>query len=159
MREFLNQLSFMNPVHNPAVRDVTIPVAANAFGDQTDVIKVIEEQIQVDKQVVETGRVVVSKVVHEEEQIVTTSPMHEEISMERVPMNQYVEMPPAIRYEGDMTIIPVVKEVVVTEKRLMLVEEIRITKRRITTDDIQRVMLRREEVTVQRVDNEDGRSV
>ena len=149
----------MNPVHNPAVRDVTAPVAANAFGDQTDVIKVIEEQIQVDKQVVETGRVVVSKVVHEEEQIVTTSPMHEEISMERVPMNQYVEMPPAIRYEGDMTIIPVVKEVVVTEKRLMLVEEIRITKRRITTDDIQRVMLRREEVTVQRVDNEDGRSV
>ena len=35
----------MNPVHTPAVRDMTTPAAANAFNDQTDVIRVIEEQV------------------------------------------------------------------------------------------------------------------
>ena len=74
-------------------------------------------------------------------------------------MSQYVETRPAIRYEGDLTIIPVVKEAVVIERRLMLVEKIHITKRSITTDNTQRVMLRRKEVTVQRVDSGEGRSV
>lgn len=143
----------MNPRQNSVdpvdVTALSAP-AVNTFDNQTDVIRVIEEQLQVDKQVVETGRVLINKVVREEEQVVTTPVEHEEISVERVPVNQYVETPPSVRYEGDLTIIPVVKEVVVTEKRLMLVEEIHLTKRRITTDDTQRVMLRREEVTVDR---------
>ena len=119
--------------------------------DQSVLIPVIEEQLQVEKQVVETGRVLINKTVREEEQVVTTPVTHDEVSVERVPMNQYVETAPAVRYEGDVTIIPVVKEVLVLEKRLMLVEEVHITNRRITTDDTQRITLRREDVTVDRV--------
>lgn len=121
---------------------------------ESTLIPVIEEQLHVGKQVIETGRLLVSKAVRNEEQVVTTPLTHEEFSVERVPVNQYVETAPVVRYEGDLTIIPVVKEVVVVEKRLMLIEEVHITKRRITTDDTQRVMLRREEVTVERISNE-----
>lgn len=113
----------------------------------------------VDKQVVETGRLVVSKTVLEEEETVDIPLMQEQFDVERVAVNQYVDTPPAVRYDGDTTIFPVLKEVLVTEKRLMLVEEVRITKRQTTTNDAQRVMLRREEVTVQRVDSEGERSV
>ncbi|HLL94972.1 MAG TPA: YsnF/AvaK domain-containing protein [Spirosoma sp.] len=118
---------------------------------ESRVIPVIEEQLQVEKQVIETGRLLVNKTVREEEQVVTTPLMHDEISVERVPINKYVETIPVVRYEDELTIIPVVKEVLVLEKRLMLVEEVHITKRRLSTDDTQRVMLRREEVTVERV--------
>ena len=115
------------------------------------VIPVIEEQLQVEKQVVETGRLLIKKAVREDEQVVTTPLMHDEISVERVSINKYVETAPDVRYENELTIIPVVKEVLVLEKRLMLVEEVHITKRRISTDDTQRVMLRREDVTVEQV--------
>ncbi|MBC3786761.1 YsnF/AvaK domain-containing protein [Spirosoma utsteinense] len=117
-------------------------------------IPVIEEQVQIEKQLVETGRLLINKAVREEERVVTTPLVHEELSVERVPVNQYVDVAPAIRYEGDVTIVPVVKEVVVVETRLVLVEEVRITKRQITTIDTQQVTLRQEEVTVERIDNE-----
>lgn len=124
--------------------------------DGTDVLRipVIEERLQVDKQLVETGRLLVSKVVKEEERMITTPLIHEEFSVERVNVNQYVDVAPAVRYEGDVTIIPVVKEVVVVETRLVLVEEVRITKRQVTTTDTQRVTLRQEEVTVERITDE-----
>lgn len=118
---------------------------------ESTVIPVIEEQLQVEKQVIETGRLLINKTVREEEQVVTTPLMHDEISVERIPINKFVDTAPDVRYENELTIIPVVKEVLVLEKRLMLVEEVRITKRRLSADDTQRVMLRREEVTVERV--------
>jgi uncharacterized protein (TIGR02271 family) len=117
-------------------------------------IPVIEEQVLVGKRIVETGRLVVRKSIREEERIVTTPVAHEEFSVERIHINQYVDVAPAVRYEGDVTIVPVVKEVVVLEKRLVLVEEVHITKRQITTDDTQYVILRQEEVTVDRVATE-----
>ncbi len=127
--------------------------------DNVTTIPVIEEQLVVEKQLVQTGRLVVSKKVLEEEETVDLPLMQEQFDVERVAVNQYVDTPPAVRYDGDTTIFPVLKEVLVTEKRLMLVEEVRITKRQTTTNDAQRVMLRREEVTVQRVDSEEERSV
>jgi uncharacterized protein (TIGR02271 family) len=117
-------------------------------------IPVIEEQLHVGKRIVETGRLLVKKSIREEERIVSTPVSHEEFSVERVHVNQYVDVAPAVRYEGDVTIIPVVKEVVVVEKRLVLVEEVHITKRQVTTDDTQYVILRQEEVTFDRVTNE-----
>jgi stress response protein YsnF len=48
----------------------------------------------------------------------------------------------------------VLEEVLVVEKRLLLKEEVRITKRRIETHMPQRVILRREEVAVERINGE-----
>lgn len=117
----------------------------------TDRIPVIEERIRVDKRVVETGRVVIRKRVTEHQEHVAIPLNHDEVNVDRVPINRYVEVPPeAIRYEGDTMIISVLEEVVVVEKRLMLVEELHVTKRQIQTEEMHQVTLRTEEVTVTR---------
>ena len=114
-------------------------------------IPIIAEQVVVDKQVIETGRIRIAKHVLEEEQTVNTPLIREEYNVERVPINQYVDAPPAVRQEGDVTVYPVLREVLVTEKRLMLIEEVRVTKRQSETIDTQRIPLRREEVIVERI--------
>lgn len=118
----------------------------------TVVVPVIVEQLHIDKQMVETGRVRLVKTVHQDEQTITIPILREEVSVERVALNQYVDEPPLTRQEGDTTIYSVLKEVVVTEKRLLLVEEIRVTKRQVETQETQSVTLRREEVNVERID-------
>ncbi|CAN5914772.1 hypothetical protein BH24BAC1_BH24BAC1_28920 [soil metagenome] len=113
------------------------------------VIPIIEEQVRIEKRVTETGSVNISKRVHQEEVTVDEPIVEEQVEVERVPVNQYVESaPPAVRYEGDTMIVPVLREVV--EKRLILVEEIRITKRQEKTHEPQQVTLCKEEVRVNR---------
>jgi uncharacterized protein (TIGR02271 family) len=118
-------------------------------------IPVIEEKLQVEKEVIETGKVHISKRVHEEEETIGVPLSHEEVKVERVPVNKYIEeAPPGIRQEGDTTIISVLKEVTVVEKRLMLVEEVHISKHKESSISEQKVKLRKEEVIVDRKDGE-----
>ena len=120
--------------------------------DQSIVVPVIAETLHVSKETVESGRVKLTKVVHEETETVSVPLFHDEVQVEHVPINQFVETaPPAVRHEGETMIVSVMKEIVITETRLMLVEELHVTKRQIQTDDVQQVTLRREEVTVERV--------
>jgi uncharacterized protein (TIGR02271 family) len=71
--------------------------------------------------------------------------------VERIPINQYVDSAPqATRQEGDVTIISVVKEVLVVEKRLMLVEEIRLTRQKTQENKEFTATLRKEEISVER---------
>jgi len=114
-------------------------------------IPVLEERLRVDKTIVETGRVRLSKRVYEEAETVSVSLVEETHEVQRIPVNRYVDAPPAIRYEGDAVIVPVLREVLVVEKRLMLVEEIVLTKRRIETQHEQQIPLRREEIVVERI--------
>ncbi|MDB5262605.1 MAG: hypothetical protein JWQ14_1886 [Adhaeribacter sp.] len=111
------------------------------------VIPVVEEQAHIQKQVVESGRLRITKSVQEQEEFINLSLTHEEHQVERVPVNQYVDTPPpAVRYEGNTTIIPVLREVV--EVRLLIVEEIHITKKQVQTQVNQPVTLLKEEVKV-----------
>lgn len=115
------------------------------------VIPVIEEHLHVGTKTVETGRVHISKKVLTENYDAELLVLKEEVIVEKKPINQYIDGDaPGIRLDGDTTIIPVIKEVIV--KRLLLVEELHITKRR--TESIVPVheQLRKEEVTVTRTD-------
>ncbi|QHT68528.1 YsnF/AvaK domain-containing protein [Rhodocytophaga rosea] len=125
--------------------------AENQVINESAVIPVIEEQVHVSKQQIETGKVLVSKKVHEEEKTIDIPLVHEEHTVERIPVNQYVEKAPEVRYEGDTMIIPVLREEVIIQKRLFITEELRITKRKIETSVPQQVTLRREEVIVERI--------
>ena len=58
---------------------------------------------------------------------------------------------PQPRYEGNTLVIPVVEEVLVTEKRLMLVEEVHITGVHGTHHQPQRVSLRKDAVSIERL--------
>jgi uncharacterized protein (TIGR02271 family) len=118
----------------------------------TGVIPVIEEQLIVDKRVVEKGRVRISKKVRETDETVNIPLVQENVQVERVPINQFIaEPPPPVRYEGNVMIIPVLREVVIVEKRLVLVEELRVTKQQTQTQETQKIRLRKEEVNVKRV--------
>ena len=58
---------------------------------------------------------------------------------------------PVTRVEGDTTIIPVVEEVLYTEKRLFLREEVRVTRRRTTEHFHDTVALRHQEAVITRL--------
>ena len=120
--------------------------------NETRVIPVVEEVLEVRCRRIETGKVRITKVVHEREAEVQSPRVREEVTIERVTLNRVVDAPVAVRQEGDTLIIPVVEEVVVTEKRLIVKEELRITKRRIEEPASQQITLRREEVIVERLD-------
>ncbi len=115
------------------------------------VIPVIREQVIVDKKVVETGKVRISKRISEHEELIDVPVMQGEAAIQRVPVNQFVESAPAVRYEGDTMIIPVIQEQVVLQKKLLLVEEIHVTKQMVETHRSQKVTLLREEVEITRI--------
>jgi uncharacterized protein (TIGR02271 family) len=132
-----------------ALEEVDRDQAAPASQAQI-VIPVAEEQLFLDKRVVETGRVRVRKVVREREELVDEPLLREEVEVERVPINRLVDGPAEVRREGDTTIIPVYEEVLVVEKRLMLKEEIRVSRRKTEVHQPQHVTTRAEEVIVER---------
>ena len=145
------------PENNLPLNNEPLPLFHTDTESESLLIPVIEEQLHISKQLVETGRVRIIKTVHEEEQLVNLPLLHEEFHVERVAVNQYVDSPPAVRVEGDTTVYPVLKEVIVVEKKLVLVEEVHVTRRQVTTHDPQPVTLRREEITVDRIASESER--
>ncbi|KAB7732499.1 DUF2382 domain-containing protein [Rudanella paleaurantiibacter] len=115
------------------------------------VIPVRAEELRVDSQLVETGRLRVSKSVEETVQSVELPEMHEETEVYRVAVNQVIDTAPPVRHEGDTLIIPVLREEVTILKRLILVEEVHITRKPVHTYRQETVSLRQETVSVERV--------
>ncbi len=115
------------------------------------VVPVLEEVAHVEKQVVETGRVVIRKHVHVDTQTVDVPSWEQQVQVQRIAVNRYVDEAPAVRYEGDVMILPVLREEVVVTKRLLLVEELHVHTQVLNTSTPQTVELRREEVHYERV--------
>jgi len=121
------------------------------------VIPVVEERLEVSRERVETGRVRISKSVEAREVVVDDPLKRESVRVEHVPINQVVTgAVPQVREEGDVTVIPILEERVVTRTELVLVEEVRIHRDHSEYHDPQRVTLRKEVVSVERF-GEDGR--
>ena len=119
------------------------------------VVPVLAEELEVQKRRVETGTVRLTKVVHEREVQVDEPLWREEVEVTRVPMQRVVEGPVPVREEHGTTILSVVEEVLVVEKRWMLREEIHIRQQRFETHQPQRITLRSEDVQVERVSHTD----
>lgn len=130
------------------VEPLAVPFESSSMG--TVRIPRIEEQLQVGRQLIETGRVRLTKTVSETEETVTIPLLREQYTVERTPLHQYVDELPATRQEGETTIYSVVKEVLVVQKRLLLIEEVRVTKEQTHLEETQTVRLRQEAVTVER---------
>jgi uncharacterized protein (TIGR02271 family) len=128
---------------------IVIPVI-NENDTQQIVIPVIQEDVKVDKQIVETGSVRVVKKVGEYETLVDEPLLREEVAVERVPINQYVDEAPQTRQEGDTLIIPVVHEEIVVQKRLLVVEELRVQKQIVEEHKPQYITLHKDEVEITR---------
>jgi uncharacterized protein (TIGR02271 family) len=120
-------------------------------GKNKIMIPVIEEHIHIGTKTVETGKVNISKKVLTETYTAEIPVSKEEVIVEKKTINQYIDgEAPGMRLDGDTTIIPIVREVIV--KRLLLVEEIHITKRRTEQMIPVSEVLRKEEVIITRQD-------
>lgn len=106
----------------------------------------VEERLHVGKRVVETGHVHVRKRTRERTEIADAPLLSEALEVRCVPVNRIVDAPPAARVEGGVTIVPVLEEVMVVHKQLVLREELHIERRRFEMHEPQRVSLRREEI-------------
>jgi stress response protein YsnF len=115
-------------------------------------IQLVEESVTVEKERVVTGRVRVSTSSSEVEKLAqaTLAGIRVEVTRER--LDREIDAVPETRVEGDTTIIPVVEEVMVVEKRLVLVEEIRI-RQIVTSEEVSvPVTVRKQTATVEHID-------
>lgn len=120
--------------------------------ESRQVVPEIEEQAVILKRRKLTEGVRVRTVVSEREEIVDEPLASEEVEVERVPLDRWVDAPVPVRHEGETTIVTLIEEVAVVEKRLRATEEVRITKRRAVRHAAQSVTLRREEAVVERLE-------
>lgn len=114
------------------------------------VIPVVAEELTVDTVKVARSRVRVNKRVETREEVVDRPVVHEEVFVEHVPVNRIVDEPPGTREEDGVLIIPLIEEILVIEKRLLVREEIRVSRRRTTTSTKQTITLRREVADIER---------
>ena len=115
-------------------------------------IELVEEQLEIGKREVERGRVVVRTRVEERDEVAEIELQQEDVSVERVPRGLPVETLPVTRDEDGVLIIPVVEEQLVVTTRLILKEEIRITRQRRTEFAREPVRLRSERADIQRLE-------
>lgn len=117
-------------------------------------LKLHEEELHTAKKTVVLGRVKVSTVTREHEALVDEMLASEHVEIERTPIGKPIDAIPAIREEGDTTIVPVVEETLVLRRQLVLKEEVRIRRVRGTERYQERVTLRKQEAVVTRFDGE-----
>ena len=126
-------------------------------GEEVTVLPIVEETLHVSKREVVTGRVRVRTVTDLSEERVRQELSGQHVEVERVPVDVLIERdaaPPEPRTEGDVTIVPILEEVLVVEKRLLLKEELRITRHRTTNVTEVAVPLRKQRAEIERLKDE-----
>ena len=113
-------------------------------------IPILEEEAYVTKRRAATERVTVNTRTEENHVVVRDELRHERVEVVRVPVNREVREAPPTRVEDGVTIVPVLEERLVVEKRLFVVEELHLRR----TATVQAVelptTLRRTRVEVER---------
>jgi uncharacterized protein (TIGR02271 family) len=120
--------------------------------DSETVIPVVSEELDIDRRKTPVSTVRVAKHVTERQEEVSMPLTRERVDVRRVLVDRPVDGPLPVRREGDTLILPVVEEIAVVQKRLVLKEEIHATRRRSTEQHEQTVTLRSEHAEVDRVD-------
>ena len=97
--------------------------------DDADVcIPLVAEQAHVTKTAVVTDRLRVSTSILERPFVVEDMVEHGSLAVERLAVDREVSEAPAPRQDGDTLTLSVVEERLIVEKRLFVIEEVRITR-------------------------------
>lgn len=116
-----------------------------------EVVPLVSEEIRIEKRSVVTGKVRIQTIVDEVEEIARASLEEEQVQVTRVPIDREVQDRPSVRQEGDVLIVPLLEEIMVVQKKLVLREELHI-RRLVTREDVEvPLTLRRERGVVERV--------
>ena len=84
------------------------------------------------------------------DEVVDETLVHERVEIERVAVDRIVDAVPPVRQEGDVTVLSVVEEVLVLERRLVLKEEVRVRRVQVMDTHRETVALREQVVEVNR---------
>jgi len=118
---------------------------------EVEVIALAEEEVRLDKRMVTTGKIRVRTNVDVETELAKATLDGETVEVTRIPIDRIVDQAPGIRVEDNVTIIPVLEEVLIVEKRLVLKEEVHIRKLA-TTEDVEiPVELRKQHAVIERL--------
>ncbi len=148
------------PQDLPSPRAATAGAAIDPAGDRgtpadgsSVTLPIVAESIDIGKVAVDRGGYRITKRVEARDVLVDELLRHETVEIERRPLDRELAEGevPAVRYEGDTMIVPVVKEIVVTQKRLVLVEEIHIARIGGTHRDPRSVTVREEHIEIERL--------
>jgi len=90
------------------------------------VVPLVSEELRLEKRATSTGKVRVQTIVETVDELARATLEEDSLDIKRVSVEKVVAESPAIRSEGDVTIIPIVEERMIVEKRLVLVEEVHI---------------------------------
>jgi stress response protein YsnF len=133
----------------------TVPVLEKVYRsdiglEAEEILPLVEETATVHKRAVVTGKVRVRTVTGTVEDLARANLQSDSVEVTRVPVDQVVDTAPEIRTEGDVTIVPVLEEVLVVTKQLVLKEELHI-RRRVETEAVEvPVTLRKQRAVVER---------
>ncbi|TXN64044.1 YsnF/AvaK domain-containing protein [Methylobacterium sp. WL6] len=131
--------------------------AAEVAVGESVTLPLIAETARIDKRAVDTGRVRVSTRTEAVDQVLRETLRSDHVGVTRVPINRTLaegETPPVVREENGVTIIPVLEEILVVEKRLVLKEEVHVRRTTAGEDVEVPVTLRKQHAVVERVDPE-----
>jgi len=118
-------------------------------GEQRLSIPLVEEQLDVDKRVVELGYVQVRKQVEELLDERSVNLRHQQVEVERVPVDRVIPEMIEPYMDGDIYVVPVIEEEVIVTRQLRLREELRIRRSVSEHTEIVQTPFRRERAAVE----------
>lgn len=94
--------------------------------DETETIRLGREELHVTRRIIDRGGVRVRVGVEEHDESIDVLLREQSVEVTRVPIGRVVTTAPEQRQEGDTLVIPILEEVLVIERRLVLKEEIHV---------------------------------
>jgi len=127
------------------------PRGARPGSTDPDVLQLLAEDATVELETVETGRVRVSTVTHTRDHLIDQLLARTNVEVKRVPIGRVIDAIPPVRDDGGLTIIPIVEETLVVERRLVLKEEVHIQRLQTTERYQETVQLRHQTAEITHV--------
>ncbi len=112
------------------------------------VVPLQAEEAVISRQVVPGATVRVETVTRERDHAVDETIYKETVEFERVPVGREVAVMPEVVQDGDLTIVPIVEEVVVVTRKLILKEEIHLRRVKSAVQHQETLVLRKQEAVV-----------
>lgn len=140
----------------PPPPDPSDPPAQNnsslSAGRDPDVLQLLAEDAVIERETVETGKVRVATVTHTRDHLVDELLARTNVEVKRVPIGRVIDAIPPVKEEaGGLTIIPIVEETLVVERRLVLKEEVHVQRVQTTERYQQTVQLRHQTAEISRI--------
>ena len=118
------------------------------------IIPVIEEFLTVKKEIIETGKITISKKVKNNIARIDLPLVSESYNIERIAVqSDLLETRPSFTEKDGNMIIPVVREVPVTVIKYQVIEEIHVTLKQTTVPHQQEIELRKDIIEIKRTKN------